>query len=154
MHDLNETNPGADAVFSRTTMVLFLCRNKSSRNGLKIYGDFLWTKRGPRSTVAVPGSERVGQKPSGGAPTACGLLGHPLDVRLTPKILINAQTSEKNPRSEVQPPQASVATENQAGARFSTLPEGEIITGGHLHHPSGHHDEEGVVHPRAEGLYQ
>ena len=28
-----------DAVFSRTTMVLFLCRNKSSRNALKINGD-------------------------------------------------------------------------------------------------------------------
>ena len=29
-----------DAVFSRIAMVLFLCRNKSSRNVLKIYGDF------------------------------------------------------------------------------------------------------------------
>jgi hypothetical protein len=28
-----------------------------------------------------------------------------------------------------------------------TLPEGEIITGGHLHHPGGHHYEDGVVHP-------
>ena len=25
---------------------------------------------------------------------------------------------------------------------------GEIISDGHLHHPGGHHDEEGVVHPR------
>ena len=25
---------------------------------------------------------------------------------------------------------------------------GGIISGGHLHHPGGHHDEEGVVHPR------
>ena len=29
-----------DTVFSRTTVVLFLCRNKSSRNALKINGDF------------------------------------------------------------------------------------------------------------------
>ena len=29
-----------EAVFSRTTVVLFLCRNKSSRNALKINGDF------------------------------------------------------------------------------------------------------------------
>ena len=31
-----------DVVFSRTTVVLFLCRNKSSRNALKINGDFFW----------------------------------------------------------------------------------------------------------------
>ena len=31
-----------DAVFSRIAMVLFLCRNKSSRNVLKIYGEFFW----------------------------------------------------------------------------------------------------------------
>ena len=31
-----------DAVFSRTAMVLYLCRNKSSRNDLKIHGDNFW----------------------------------------------------------------------------------------------------------------
>ena len=31
-----------DAVFSRIAMVLFLRRNKSSRNDLKIYGEFFW----------------------------------------------------------------------------------------------------------------
>ena len=34
--ELTET----DIVFSRTTVVLFLCRNKSSRNAVKINGDF------------------------------------------------------------------------------------------------------------------
>ena len=34
-----------DVVFSRIAMVLFLCRNKSSRNVLKIYGEFFWNKR-------------------------------------------------------------------------------------------------------------
>ena len=38
--ELTRTN----AVFSRIAMVLFLCRNKSSRNVLKIYGDFFWNK--------------------------------------------------------------------------------------------------------------
>ena len=33
-----------DAVFSRTTMVLFLCRNKSSRNGTKLCEDFYINK--------------------------------------------------------------------------------------------------------------
>ena len=51
------------------------------------------------------------------------------------------QNSRGEPRSEVPPLQASVAMKNQSGARSGTLPEGEIITGGHLHHPYGLHDE-------------
>ena len=31
-----------DAVFSRIAMVLFLCRNKSSRNDLKLHGTYFW----------------------------------------------------------------------------------------------------------------
>ena len=41
------------AVFSRTTMVLFLCRNKSSRIGTELFGEFLYNKRKilePRTT--------------------------------------------------------------------------------------------------------
>ena len=75
------------------------------------------------------------------------LKAHP-DVRPTPKIPINTETIRNNPRSEVPPPHASVDTENQLGARSGTLPEGESLTGGHLHHPDALHDEEGVVHPR------
>ena len=37
---------------------------------------------------------------------------------------------------------------NQLGPYSGTLPEGEPITGGHLHHPGALHDVEGVVHPR------
>ena len=51
-------------------------------------------------------------------------------------------------RSGVPPPQASVATKNQSGPCFGTLPEGGTLIGGHLHHPSALHDEEGVVLPR------
>ena len=58
------------------------------------------------------------------------------------------KTSNNEDRSRVPPPQASVATKNLLGARSGTLPEGESITGGHLHHPGALHDEEGVVHPR------
>ena len=54
-------------------------------------------------------------------------------------------------RSGVPPPQASIATKNLSGARSGTLPEGESITGGHLHHPGALHDEGGVVHPRGWG---
>ena len=56
--------------------------------------------------------------------------------------------SKNENRSGVPPPQASVATKNLSGACSGTLPEGEPITGGHLHHPGAIHDEEGVVHPR------
>ena len=58
------------------------------------------------------------------------------------------KTSKNEDRLGVPPPQASVATKNLSGARSGTLPEGEPITGGHLHHPDALHDEEGVVHPR------
>ena len=54
-------------------------------------------------------------------------------------------------RSGVPPLQAFVATKNQSGPCSGTLPEGDPITGGHLHHPDAIHDEEGVVHPRGWG---
>ena len=63
-------------------------------------------------------------------------------------IPIYPKTIEQQDRSGVPPPQASVATKNLSGARSGTLPEGESITGGYLHHPGALHDEEGVVHPR------
>ena len=31
-----------DVVFSRLSMVLFMCRNKSSRNDLKLHGTYFW----------------------------------------------------------------------------------------------------------------
>ena len=64
------------------------------------------------------------------------------------------KTIEYQDKLGVPPPQASVATRNLSGARSGTLPEGEPITGGHLHHPGALHDEEGVVQPRGEGMYQ
>ena len=77
-----------------------------------------------------------------GAPVA------PPSYPLQPYVIWYPKTSRIEPRSGVPPPQASVATKNQLGPYSSTLPEGETITGGHLHHPGGHHNEEGVVHPR------
>ena len=65
-----------------------------------------------------------------------------------PYIPTYPKTTRTEIRSGVPPPQASVATKNLSGARSGTLPEGEPITGGHLHHPGALDDEEGVVHPR------
>ena len=77
-----------------------------------------------------------------GAPEA------PPTYPLHPYIPTYPKTSKAEDRSGVPPPQASVATKNLSGARSGALPEGEPITGGHLHHPGAIHDEEGVVHPR------
>ena len=70
------------------------------------------------------------------------------DVPPAPIYTLYPKTSKTEDRSGVPPPQASVATKNQSGPCSGTLPEGDPITGGHLHHPGAIHDEEGVVHPR------
>ena len=101
-----------------------------------------------------PEGEGVGHKTLGRAwalvraPMGCAHLEAHLRVKPTPKNPINRETIRNKPRLEVPLPQASIATENQSRPRSDTLSEGGIISGGHLHHPGGHHDEEGVVHPR------
>ena len=80
-----------------------------------------------------------------GAPVA------PPTYPLHPYIPTYPKTSRTEDRSGVPLPQASVATKNQSGPCSGTLPEGDPITGGHLHHPGAIHDEEGVVHPRGRG---
>ena len=67
---------------------------------------------------------------------------------LHPYIPTYPKTSRTEKRSGVLPLQASVATKNQSGPCSGTLPEGDPITGGHLHHRGASHDEEGVVHLR------
>ena len=101
-----------------------------------------------------PEDEGVGHKTPGHAwalaraPVGCVHLEAHLCVKPMPKNPINRETIRNKPRSEVPPPQASVATKNLSGPCSGTLPEGESITGGQLHHPGILHDEEGVVHPR------
>ena len=84
----------------------------------------------------------------GARPLPRGAPGAPPTYFLHPYILTYPKTSRTKDRSGVRPPQACVATKNLSGARSGTLPEGDPITGGHLHHPDAIHDEEGVVHPR------
>ena len=74
--------------------------------------------------------------------------GGPPTYPLHPYIPTYPKTSRTENRSGVPPLQASVAIKNLSGARSGTLPEGDPITGGHLHHPGAIHDEEGVVHPQ------
>ena len=72
--ELTRTN----AVFSRIAMVLFLCRNKSSRNVLKIYGDFSGIKEKylrkdpPEGACQWATSPQAAATPLGRAVGACG----------------------------------------------------------------------------------
>ena len=68
-----------DVVFSRIAMVLFLCRNKSSRNVLKIYGDFFsgikekyMRKDPPEGACEWATSPQAAATPYGRAVQACG----------------------------------------------------------------------------------
>ena len=60
-----------DAVFSRIPMVLFLCRNKSSRNDLKINGDYFLEYIKILAKESMPGGPHSIHE-GGGAPTTLG----------------------------------------------------------------------------------
>ena len=57
-------------------------------------------------------------------------------------------------RSGDLPPEASVATKSQSRPVSAPCRRAKSLSGDHLHHLGALHDEEGVVHPRAEGMYQ
>ena len=113
-----------------------------------------WNERDPGELEYKPGKLRGGQEIGGRAhPPRHALHPHgPLEAPLTDFFCQYIPVYPKNIkgqyRSGVPPPQASVATKNLLGPCSGTLPEGEPITSGHLHHPDALHDEEGVVHPR------
>ncbi len=52
-----------DAIFSRVALVLFLCRNQSSPNVLKIYGEQFWKIRKISVPSSTLGGGPVGHKP-------------------------------------------------------------------------------------------
>ena len=112
-----------------------------------------WNKRDLEDLESTQSNQR-GRHEAGGAPTPLGApstLVAPLTYFFLLYIPIYPKTFEKQNRSGVPPPQASVATKNHSGPCSGTLTEGGTLTGGHLHHPGALHDEEGVVHPRGWG---
>ena len=114
---------------------------------------FLERKQYGRLGVHVRGSTRKARgrgarPPPGHALHPRGPLVAPLMYFFRLYISIYPKNIEEQNRSGVPPPQASVATKNLSGARSGALPEGDPITGGHLHHPGAIHDEEGIVHPQ------
>ena len=56
-----------DAVFSRLSMVLFMCRNKSSRNDLKLHGTSIWKIRKIPEEKSTSGGPHPAHE-GGGAP--------------------------------------------------------------------------------------
>ena len=61
-----------DAVFSRIAMVLFLCRNKSSRNDLKLYVEYFWNILKILAKESRPGGPHPVHKGGGRAPCLVG----------------------------------------------------------------------------------
>ena len=119
------------------------------------FGSVMFRKNMIRETLGFTSEDpRGGQEiggtspPTGRAPLSRGPLDHlPTDFFRLYKPTY-PKTIEYQDRSGVPPLQASVATKNQSGPCSGTLPEGESLSGGRLHHPGALHDEEGVVLPR------
>ena len=98
------------------------------------------------------GSNEVATRQGGAPPTLLGPSWLPWPTSFAYiYISIHPKNIREQNRSGVPTPQASGATKNQSGPCSGTLPEGESLSGGHLHHPGALHDEEGVVHPGGWG---
>ena len=63
-----------DAVFSRLSMVLFMCRNKRSRNDLKLHGTYFWKISKILEEESTSGGPHPVHKGGGRAPCLVGPL--------------------------------------------------------------------------------
>ena len=91
---------------------------------------------------------QANKAPLGRALMACGDHVAPLRVIPMLKNPINPRNPRNKERLSALSPQLSVSMKNPSGAFQVPYRRGEIISGAHLHHLGGGHDEEGVVHPR------
>ena len=92
-----------EAVFSRLSMVLFMCRNKSSRNDLKLHGTYFWEILKILAKESRPGGSHLAHE-GGGAPTplcAPPCLMGPLQLRRPQLQLHIFRLTEKKIREEV-----------------------------------------------------
>ena len=121
---------------------------KRSPNRIKPLGElFLERNQSRRLGVYVREATRKARG-RGRALHPRGPLVAPLTYFFLLYIPIYPKTFGEQNRSGVPPLEASVATENQSRPVLAPCRRGESLSGGHLHHPSALHDEEGVVHPR------
>ena len=132
-----------DAVFRKITMVLFMCRNKSSQNDLKLHGTYFWkilkileeksTLGGPH-----PVHEGGGRACSPGRPLPRGPPGRPPTSTQTPHIGFHG---EKNQRESFiafyntePPPSPKLSWEGWYGVR-SGLRRGGFVVVVIINHP-------------------
>ena len=136
-------------------MPILVFRGKGISDGVKTERNqleklFLEGKPPDGLGVHVRRYERCSQgwAPPGRAPLPREHPGGPPTYPLHPYIPTDRKTCRTEHRSGVPLPETSVATKSQSGPCSGTLPEGDPIIGGPVHHPGAIHDEEGVVHPR------
>ena len=79
-----------DAIFSRIAMVLFMCRNKSSRNALKLHGTYFWKILKILAKESRPGGPPPVHE-GGGAPLPRGPPGAPPTSTPTPYIRVRGE---------------------------------------------------------------
>ena len=131
-----------DVVFSRIAMVLFMCRNKSSRNDLKLRRDYFgnnkryWQKiktRGPH-----PSHEGGGRALLGRAPLPRGPPGPPPTSTPTPYILFRGEKNQSERfitfYNTEPPPSPVLPREGRSGVR-SGLRRGESVAIVIINHP-------------------
>ena len=87
-----------DVVFSRIAMMLFMCRNKSSRNDLKLHGTSIWKIRKIPEEKSTLGGPHLVHEGGGRAPLPRGPPGGPPTPTRTPYIGFQG---EKNQREEI-----------------------------------------------------
>ena len=80
-----------DAVFSRIAMVLFMCRNKSSRNDLKLHGTYFWKILKILAKESRPGGPPPVHEGVGRAPLPCGPPVAPPTSTPTPYIRVRGE---------------------------------------------------------------
>ena len=126
-----------DAVFSRTAMVLFLCRNKTSRNDLEIHGDYFLKIRKILAKESRPGGPHPVHE-GGGAPPASWPPWCSTDLNSNS---IYSLSGRKNQREgfiafydKEPPPPPILPREGSSGVR-SGLRRGESIAIAIINHP-------------------
>ena len=90
-----------DAVFSRIAMVLFLCRNKSSRNDLKLHGEYFWNLEKILAKQSTPGGPHPVHEGAGAPLGRTPCLVGPLDLHRPQLQLHIFMFGEKKIREKV-----------------------------------------------------
>ena len=90
-----------DAVFSRIALVLFLCRNESSQNVLKIYGEYFWKIWKIPAQRSTGGDGPVGHKPCSRPWLRLPSLWGPRGSAAPKLSSINSLSSQKKSREKI-----------------------------------------------------